>query len=106
MEDYTREFEAIQFQVSMFNPGFDDLFFTSQFVSGLKDEIRGAVQAQLPDSMDKASMLTRVQQQVMDRLKFRIHKGTTPKTGAPSAKGDVVQPSNNTLLWKEIFERL
>jgi hypothetical protein len=61
VEDHTKEFEAIQFQVSMFNPGFDDLFFTSQFVTGLKDEIMGAVQAQLPDLVDKASMLARVQ---------------------------------------------
>jgi hypothetical protein len=47
--------------VSMFNPGFDDMFVTSQFVSGLKEEIKGAVQAQLPDSVDKASMLARIQ---------------------------------------------
>jgi nicotinamide mononucleotide adenylyltransferase len=61
VEDYTKEFKAIQFHVSMFNPGFDDMFFTSQFVSGLKEEIKGAVQAQLPDSVDKASMLARIQ---------------------------------------------
>jgi hypothetical protein len=35
----------------------------------------------------------------MDRPKFRIHKGTMPNTGAPTSK-DVVQPSNNTLLWR------
>jgi hypothetical protein len=29
----------------MFNVGFDDLFFTSQFVNGLKDEIKGLVQS-------------------------------------------------------------
>jgi hypothetical protein len=62
VEDYTKEFEALQFQVSIFNPGFDDLFFTSQFVSGLKEEIRGVVQAQPPDSVDKVSMLAKIQQ--------------------------------------------
>jgi hypothetical protein len=60
--DYIRDFEALQFQVSMFNPGFDYLFFTSQFVSGVKDEIRGVVQAQLPDSVDKTSMLAKIQE--------------------------------------------
>jgi hypothetical protein len=72
----------------MFNPGFDDLFFTSQFISGLKDELRGAVQAQLPDSVDKASMLAKIQQQVLDRPKFRVNRGNTPKAGTSAAKGD------------------
>jgi hypothetical protein len=30
VEDYTREFQIVQFQVSMFNSDFDDMFFTSQ----------------------------------------------------------------------------
>jgi hypothetical protein len=85
----------------MFNPGFDDLFFTSQFISGLKDELRGAVHAQLPDSVDKASMLAKLQQQVLDRPKFRVNRGNTPKAGTSAAKGDVAQTPNNTLLWKE-----
>jgi hypothetical protein len=44
----------------MFNTGYDDLFFTSHFVNGLKDEIRGAIQSQLPDTVDKAGILTRI----------------------------------------------
>jgi hypothetical protein len=71
LEDYIREFEAIQFQVSMFNTGFDELFFTSHFVNGLKDEIRGVVQAQLPDSVDRVTLLAQNQQQIVDRSKFR-----------------------------------
>jgi hypothetical protein len=49
----------------MFNTGFDDLFFTSHFVNGLKDEIRGVEQAQLPNSVDKASLLAKIQQQIV-----------------------------------------
>jgi hypothetical protein len=41
----------------MFNTGYDDLFFTSHFVNGLKEEISGAVQSQLPDSVDKTGIL-------------------------------------------------
>jgi hypothetical protein len=46
VEDYTREFEAVQFQVSMFHIGFDEMFFTAQYVNGLKDEVRFAMQTQ------------------------------------------------------------
>jgi hypothetical protein len=49
VEDYTREFEVVQFQVSMFNSDSDDMFFTSHFVNGLKDENRNSVQSQLLD---------------------------------------------------------
>jgi hypothetical protein len=62
---------AIQYQVSMFNTGFDDLFFTSHFVNGLKDEMRGVVQAHLPNFVDRASMLARIQYQVVDKGRFR-----------------------------------
>jgi hypothetical protein len=41
IEEYTKDFEALQFQVTMFNPRLDDIFFTTHFVNGLKDEIRG-----------------------------------------------------------------
>lgn len=60
VEDYTKEFEAAQFQVSMFNTGYDDMFFTSHYVNGLKDEIRYTVESQVPESVECASMLARV----------------------------------------------
>jgi hypothetical protein len=62
VEDYTKKFEALQFQVTMFNLGLDDMFFTTHFVNGLREEIKGTVQSQIPDPVDRASMLARVQQ--------------------------------------------
>jgi hypothetical protein len=40
-----KDFEAAQYQVSMFNSGYDDLFFAFHYVNGLKDEIKGDVQS-------------------------------------------------------------
>jgi AMMECR1 domain-containing protein len=40
-------------------------------VNGLKDEIRWTVQSQLPDTVDKAGILARIQQQVLERQKFK-----------------------------------
>jgi hypothetical protein len=51
VEEYTKEFETIQFQVSMFNSGFDDMIFTSHFINGLKDDIRAVVQSHMPQSL-------------------------------------------------------
>jgi hypothetical protein len=35
-EEYTTAFQSMQFHVVMYNPGFDELFFTAHFVNGLK----------------------------------------------------------------------
>lgn len=43
VEEYTKEFEALRFQVSMHNPGYDEVFFASHFIKGLKEEIRAVV---------------------------------------------------------------
>jgi hypothetical protein len=45
----------------MFNPGSDEMFFTTHFVNGLKEEIRSVVHTHLPDSVDKATLLARIQ---------------------------------------------
>jgi hypothetical protein len=45
--EYTKELEAAQYLVSMFNSECDDMCFTSHFVNGLKD-IKGVVQSQMP----------------------------------------------------------
>jgi hypothetical protein len=71
VEKYIKEFHGVQFQVSMFNPGFDELFFTSHFINGLKEEIKHVVQAQLPDTMDRAALLARIQQQALEKSKLK-----------------------------------
>jgi hypothetical protein len=87
----------------MFNTEFHDLFFTSHFVNGLKDEVRGLVQAQLPDSVDRASMLAQIQQQVVDKGKFRQAKQGASKASSVSSnnkeKSSQIAPTNS--LWKE-----
>jgi hypothetical protein len=47
----------------MFKTGFDDLFFTSHYINSLKEELMIAIQSQLPDSVTRASLLARNQQQ-------------------------------------------
>ncbi|GJM99857.1 hypothetical protein PR202_ga16995 [Eleusine coracana subsp. coracana] len=89
VEAYIQSFEAAQFQVSMFNSGYDDMFFTSHFVNGLKDEIRGVVQSQAPDIVERASMIALIQQQILGKSRAKASKSWTPnKSYTPST----VQP--------------
>jgi hypothetical protein len=52
----------MQFQVAMYNPGFDEMFFPAHFVNGLREEIKSVVQTHLPDSIDKAGLLAKIMQ--------------------------------------------
>jgi hypothetical protein len=40
----------------MHNDGYGDLFFASQFVNGLKEEMKYTVQSQVPEDVDRAML--------------------------------------------------
>jgi hypothetical protein len=96
VEEYTRDFEVVQFQVSMFNTRFDDLFFTSHFINGLKEGLRSAVQSHLPDSVTRASLLAKIQQQ---RAKHKPAKVAHAKFHTLAARKDYVQGTTPVALW-------
>jgi len=60
VEEYARAFENLQFEISMYNDGFDDTLFVSQFVKGLKLDISAGVRAQVPKDVDEAILLAKV----------------------------------------------
>jgi len=88
--------------VSMHNPGLDEVFFISQFIRGLKPEIRDVVQFQMPATMIKATQLAKLQQQVLERNKGRSSKpyGSNKYT-AGSSKVESKPPFQKPNLWKE-----
>ena len=45
---YQKEFEKLAHMVLLYNPAFDDLFFVTRFVGGLKDEICSAIMLHRP----------------------------------------------------------
>jgi hypothetical protein len=73
VEEYTKSFQAMQFQVAMLNPGFDGVFFTTHYVNGLMEELRSVVPTHLPDSVDQVALLARLQQQSIDRTNVTSH---------------------------------
>jgi len=83
VEDYTTKFEQLQFDITMHSCHYDDLFFTSHYVSGLKDEIRAVVEPQVPTTVHRAALIARIQQKVLDRGKHKYQKApilTKPTT--------------------------
>ena len=74
VEEYAAEFESLQFQISMHNCGYGELFFVAQFIKGLKEDIQPAVQLQLPDKVTKAILLAKIQQKMLDKEKLKAQR--------------------------------
>lgn len=64
--------------------------------------IGAGVQSQIPQTVDRAIMLAKVQQQVLDNGKMRVQKNQgTGKTHFSFTKQELKPQSNSSPLWKE-----
>lgn len=102
VEDYVLAFEQLQYQLTMHNMGLDDMFFVTQFIRGLLSEIGAGVQAQIPDTMDRAVLLAKIQQQLWEKGKGKGQKSFVPaKQMGNSAKSEAKGSATTNTLWKE-----
>jgi hypothetical protein len=69
VEEYHLQFDALSYQISIQNPHYDEQFFMTQFIRGLKSELRGEVEAQVPESVEWAILLAHVQEEVLAETK-------------------------------------
>jgi hypothetical protein len=74
VEAYQKEFQTLIYQVSMYNPNYDEQFFISQFIKGLKAELRGTVESQVPETLERAFLLARVQQEVLEEARQKCNR--------------------------------
>jgi hypothetical protein len=101
LEAYITQFEDLQYQVTMHNTKFEDLFFVTQFIKGLRLEIGSVVQAQVPYSMERDILLARIQQQVLERSRSKWQKNAgSSKSLLQFAKGDGKGPTQPVNLWR------
>lgn len=63
--EYQMQFETLSYQISIQNPHYDEQFYVSQFIRGLKSEIRGLVESQIPETVERAILLALVQEEVL-----------------------------------------
>lgn len=102
LETYMASFEELQYQLSMHNNGLDELFFVTQFIKGLKAEVSSVVQSQVPDTLQRAMLLAKIQQQMLDRAKAKWQKNAdSPKYQSTYHKTEAKGQSPSNQLWKE-----
>jgi hypothetical protein len=71
LDFYVSEFEQARYGLAVHNSKFDETFFVTYFVGGLKYELQDVVQVQTPSMVDRAIHLAQLQQEVLERNKFR-----------------------------------
>jgi hypothetical protein len=101
VEEYTTQFEALQFDITMHNPYYDDMFFTQKYVMGLKEEIRGTVESRMPSTVLKASILARVQQKVLERNKTKYTRPAAQIRPFNQPRVDNKQQPQPTTSWRD-----
>jgi hypothetical protein len=71
LDQYIKEFDQIQYGVAVHNPVFDEIFFVTHFVHGLKYDIQSVVRMQMPTTVDRAIVLAQTQQIFWSKPKER-----------------------------------
>ncbi|WVZ63441.1 hypothetical protein U9M48_013075, partial [Paspalum notatum var. saurae] len=102
VEVYTKAFQTLQFEICLHNSTYDDLFFTSKYISGLQDEIKGILEAQVPTTVEQASRIAKIQQKILERQRYKHPKPSWHQRSHQSTgKTEHKPPQNNPNLWRD-----
>lgn len=69
LDQYIKEFDRIRYGVAVHNPVFDEIFFVTHFVRGLKYDIQSVVRMQMPTTVDRAIVLAQTQHDILEQAK-------------------------------------
>ena len=67
VEEYKREFCQLVYQLRLYEGSVSETMLVTRFVLGLKDELKPAVEIQLPTTVSKAAAYAKVQEGILSR---------------------------------------
>lgn len=100
MEECTTQFQSLQYDVSMHSYQYDALFFATQHVKGLRDDFRAVVEPQVPTTVERATIIAKIQQRVFERHKLKYQPKHPPAKAQPP-KPDHKPATHYGNLWKD-----
>jgi hypothetical protein len=77
VEEYTLAFQASQYNITMHNCHYDEVFFASTYVAELREDIRVTVEPHVPLTVDRAALIAKIQQRNLDRAKAKFTRTAT-----------------------------
>lgn len=85
VEEYKQQFQQLVYHIRLYEPTISSTFLVTRFVMGLKEELRSAVEMQLPATVQLAAMYAAVQEGLLEQQKnFKptYQKHTVSRTDA------------------------
>jgi hypothetical protein len=102
VEKYYQKFENIRHKVLIYNKHYDEAFFVTKFVGGLKKDIRCAIRLHNPRSVDAALVLAEKQEEMNEEMKSyssksyrHEYRSNFSRTGFPG-KGILSQSADSS----------
>jgi hypothetical protein len=74
VEEYKKVFDEARYATFVHNHDLDETFFVAHFIKGLKQELQGPVKSHLPASVERAALLARIQQGILDKQRQKSFK--------------------------------
>ncbi|XP_071676898.1 uncharacterized protein [Lolium perenne] len=105
VDEYCGKFQELVYKIASHNPNYDDTFLVSQFLKGLKAEIRLPVASQNPETLDRAMLLAHVHQDLQSQQKpwasrqTASHKAYSPAPCHDTARAPLKLGTGD--MWKD-----
>lgn len=97
VEEYTATFQALQYDITMHNNHYDDIFFASTYVAGPRDEIKAVVEPHVLVTVDRAVVIAKIQQRTLERNKAKANRPPPVFRNQATRTEPLPQPTNTNL---------
>uniref|UniRef100_A0ACD5UZ83 Uncharacterized protein n=1 Tax=Avena sativa TaxID=4498 RepID=A0ACD5UZ83_AVESA len=75
MAEYHKQFDRLVYNIKLYDPAIGGVMLVTQFLLGLKEEIRAAVEAQLPNIVQRATLLAQIHEGLLElKAPTKAHK--------------------------------
>jgi hypothetical protein len=71
--DYQARFDQLTHSILLYNLSYDDVYFVTRFLGGLKEEIRASITLHHPPNLEIAAMLALIQEAELEATRSKYH---------------------------------
>jgi hypothetical protein len=99
VEEYRRSLEQLVYNIRLFGHSLSETMLTTQFLLGLRDDIRSHVEMMLAVSLAKAATLAAIQEHLLEKVQ-KGHRAFNVKRPFVGEKSESKTSSATTELWQ------
>jgi hypothetical protein len=74
VEEYKKQFDKLVYQIRLYDPNMGGLMLVQHFILSLKEELRAAMEVQLPNTVAEVALFASTQEAVLERAKSSGYK--------------------------------